>query len=153
MRSSKWLIAMLPIAVITLGVLIWRLLPTATPPMPANQPTPAIQQDIEQQIAKEWGVRITQIGVTADGGLIDLRYQVLDSDKAVAMLDGLNTTPHMIAIDGTEIALQNVHKHKELEVGRTYYILYRNVHGVLHAGDQVSVVVGGTLQLDRMPVR
>ena len=45
------------------------------------------------EIETMWGVRITQIGVTADGGLVDFRYQVLDPDKAGAMSEDLSSVP------------------------------------------------------------
>ncbi|MBI5566437.1 MAG: hypothetical protein HY870_16170, partial [Chloroflexi bacterium] len=43
------------------------------------------------------------------------------------------------------------HKHN-LEVGRTYYILYGNVRGAVQSGDPVSIVVGD-LKLEHVIVQ
>ena len=44
-----------------------------------------------------WGIRISQLTVTADGGLVDLRFFVLNLDKALAMPQDLKNAPVMIA--------------------------------------------------------
>lgn len=79
------------------------------------------------EIETTWGVRITQIGVTADGGLVDFRYQALDSDKAAAMSEDLSSVP--VLTDERSGTLVNSaalmpHKH-DLRPGQTYFFLYR----------------------------
>jgi hypothetical protein len=113
-----------------------RLAPAASAP-PA---TPVSAQAIEER----WGVRFTQIGVTADGGLIDLRFQVLDPDKALAMIDDVQRLPVMVAESSGQLvnsALPMPARH-ELAAGRTYFLLYRNGAGAIQPGEPVTVVVG-----------
>ena len=94
-------------------------------------------------LEERWGIRVVRATVTADGGLIDLRYQVIDPTKALGMLDDLARMPRLIhEASGTEIALNSAtHKHN-LTVGRTYYILYGNVRGSVRSGDAISIAVG-----------
>jgi hypothetical protein len=108
---------------------------------PPALPAPSTAQAIEER----WGVRFTQIGVTADGGLIDLRFQVLDPDKALAMIDSVDRLPVMVAENSgvyVNSALPMPARH-DLAPGRTYFLLYRNTAGAIKSGDPVSVVVGG----------
>ncbi len=95
-------------------------------------------------IEERWGIRITQIGVIADGGLLDFRFIVVDPDKALAMLDDPKNLPALIAEDShavvTSAALM-AHKNA-LNAGRTYFLLYRNTGGAIKRGTSVSVVIG-----------
>jgi hypothetical protein len=97
-----------------------------------------------QAIEERWGVRFTQVGVTADGGMIDLRFQVLDPDKALAMIDDVERLPVMVAEGSGQLvnsALPMPARH-ELAAGRTYFLLYRNGAGAIKPGEPVTVVVG-----------
>ena len=38
--------------------------------------------DPVQELEERYGIRITLIGITAGGGMIDFRYKVIDADKA-----------------------------------------------------------------------
>ncbi|MBI5566323.1 MAG: hypothetical protein HY870_15600, partial [Chloroflexi bacterium] len=54
-------------------------------------------------LEERWGIRIVRTTVTADGGLIDLRYQVIDPTRALGMLDDLARMPKLIhEASGTE---------------------------------------------------
>jgi hypothetical protein len=106
--------------------------------------TPQARPTSPQAIEERWGVRFTQIGVTADGGLIDLRFQVLDPDKALAMIDDVERLPVMVAEGSGQLvnsALPMPARH-ELAAGRTYFLLYRNGAGAIKPGEPVTVVVG-----------
>jgi hypothetical protein len=90
-----------------------------------------------------WGIRLTQIGVTADGGLVDVRYQVTDSDKAADFLETVENLPVLIAEDSGVVvrsAAMMANGHHDVEPGRTYFLLYRNTDGAIRPGTSVSVV-------------
>lgn len=93
---------------------------------------------------ERWGIRVTLIGVTADGGLIDFRYQVIDPDKAIEMDIDPNNVPTFV-IEGTGVSFTPIstmaHRH-DLRVGRIYSTLYVNQGGVLRPGDLVTVIIG-----------
>jgi len=122
------------------GFLAWRLWPAA--PAPTNIPMP-----INPTIEDKWGVRVTQIGVTADGGLVDFRFMVIDPNKALAMLQDIKNLPVLVAEDsGTLVnsAAMMAQKHN-LNPGRTYFLLYRNTQGAIKPGGAVTVKFGDLL--------
>ncbi len=106
--------------------------------------TAAVQAEAMAAIQNQWGIKITRVVATADGGLVDLRYQVTDSDKAIFLYDDINNFPKLIAEDsGTEIALTWLPHQHELEFGQSYFIIYRNVDNAIKPGGLVTLVVGG----------
>ena len=112
---------------------------------PAAHSAPTVNMmPISPAIEAQWGIRVTQIGVTADGGMIDFRYIVLDPDKALAMQQDVNKLPVMIAEDsGTLVnstALMTA-KHT-LNPGGTYFLLYRNTKGAIKPGTSVTIKLG-----------
>ncbi|HEV7665592.1 MAG TPA: hypothetical protein VGQ62_18820 [Chloroflexota bacterium] len=95
-------------------------------------------------IEERWGVRFTQIGVTADGGLVDVRYQVLDADKAQVLTSDEEHLPVLLDEgSGKVINSAALMPNHNLQAGRTYFVLYRNTDGAITPGNQVSIVLGG----------
>ena len=134
-QSLKWVV--LPILLLALagGYAVGRGWLTARP---ATDPT---IMPINPAIEEQWGVRVIQIGVTADGGLVDFRYIVLDPDKTLAMLQDVNKLPVLVAEDsGTVVnsAALMAQKHT-LHPGQTYFLLYRNTGGAIKPGGAVTV--------------
>jgi hypothetical protein len=90
------------------------------------------------------GIRVSQVAVTADGGMIDVRYIVLDPDRALAVGHSKQTFPVLIddrsgrTLGGLAMSMWPHH----MLVGRQYYLLYRNDGGTVQTGDTVSVKVG-----------
>ncbi len=95
------------------------------------------------QIEDRWGIHISQVMATADGGLVDLRYQITDPDKAIFMYDDIENFPRLVTEDSNvEIAINNLSHEHDLEFGRTYFVIYRNVAGAVKPGGLVTVSVG-----------
>jgi len=102
----------------------------------------AEQEEAIAAIEDEWGIRVTQIAVTAMGGLIDLRYQITDPDKAIFLFDDVANIPKIIAKEGTDIYLTDVPHTHDLYFGVTYFFIMRNAKGAIEPGDYVTVIVG-----------
>ena len=102
-------------------------------------------------IEQRWGIRVTQIGVTADGGLLDFRYLVLDSDKALSMLEDVKTQPQLIAESSGDVLTARVSmtKQHDLRTGETYFVLFYNPQGQVKPGNSLGVKIGD-LQLDHV---
>jgi hypothetical protein len=118
------------------------------------QPAAGGAVPISPQIEQTWGIRVTQLGVTADGGMVDFRYIVLDPTKAHAMLANVDRLPVLIAEDSQTLvnsAARMDTKH-DLTAGRTYFLLYRNTHGAIQPGTAVTVKLG-ELQLAHVIAR
>lgn len=89
------------------------------------------------------GVRLVAIAVTAAGGMIHLRYQVLDPDKALIVHD--DEQPPTIIDEATgrfRNRPQHEHHARELNMGVTYNLLLANSGGLIKRGALVSLVIG-----------
>jgi hypothetical protein len=89
------------------------------------------------------GLQITHIGLTASGGLVDLRLKVLDAAKARALLGNAAAMPMLLA--GDQPPLMPPHKalHGARYIqGQVVYILYPNLRGAVKAGAEVTLALG-----------
>jgi|CXWL01.1.fsa_nt_gi hypothetical protein len=127
--------------VIVAGLLGWRWWAGRQLPAPYN----AAKVVGEAAFEERWGIRVTLIGVTADGGLVDFRYIVIDSDKALAMLDDFENRPVLVDESTNAILLPSTppstHRDPPLP-GQTFILLYSNPNGVVQTGSRVSVIIG-----------
>lgn len=91
------------------------------------------------------GVHIVRVVLAAGGGMIDLRYQVIDPDKALVIHDSENPPAIMDEATGKIFATPWMnHSHSgEYQAGVTYYTILMNSGGVLAKGSKVTVILGG----------
>lgn len=97
-----------------------------------------------QQFAAHTGIRVTLLGVTAEGGMIEFRYQVIDPDKAGLLVHDAAKRPVLVAEDtgATLQMLSRPHNHKaELKPGGTYFFLLANTRNAIRDGTPVTIVV------------
>jgi hypothetical protein len=92
----------------------------------------------------EFGIKIRLIAVTADGGLVDVRFSVVDAAKAESILHDATVQPDLyVESNGTVIRAPTGMRHKvTLLDGGNYFLLYSNPGGAVQAGTPVSVVIG-----------
>ncbi|MDP9483824.1 MAG: hypothetical protein M3P84_11460, partial [Chloroflexota bacterium] len=87
---------------------------------------------------------VTHIAVTADGGLVEMRFLVLDSDRALAMMQDVANVP-VLRVERTGDVIRSAAlmtaKHA-VAAGRTGFMLYRNTAGAIKPGESISVVFG-----------
>ncbi len=98
-----------------------------------------------QEFAARTGVNVTLIGVTAGGGMIEFRYQVVDPDKASLLLHQEDRRPVLVAEDtGATLAmLSRPHNHKaDVKLGGTYFFLMANANNAIRDGTKVTVIIG-----------
>lgn len=102
----------------------------------------AAQMISARELEELYGVRVTLIGVTAGGGLVDLRFKILDAQKAMRLLEDHDNMPALIP-EGSDVRLgiPGVHG-AEYQTGRVYYMLYGNANGIVQPGKPVSVAFG-----------
>lgn len=97
------------------------------------------------QLEQEYGVRIDVVGLIAGGGLVELKFQVTDADKATALFGEVADMP-LLAVEGSSAVLQSAKGMKHsltLLDGASYFFLYTNVGDAVHDGSQVAFVVNG----------
>jgi hypothetical protein len=101
------------------------------------------------------GIRITQAAVVADGGLVELRYTVLDANKATTFQNDVHHPPVLKSSKRGNHALYRTALMKQghsLRPGQTYYILYLNNHNAVRSGENLEIDAGGD-RLTNVPVR
>ena len=88
-----------------------------------------------------YGVRVDLVALTALGGLLQLRFTVLDKDKAETLFHE-NKPNLFVETSGTVLTppADTAHKMVLLD-GASYFLLYANAGNVVHSGDKVSMVV------------
>jgi hypothetical protein len=90
------------------------------------------------------GVKITQVAATGDGGLVDLRFAVVDANKAAALHDPAH--PPAVVDQRTGLVVKDLlmsHAHTApFKTGVTYYLVFNNPGDWVHRGDKVAVLLG-----------
>ena len=96
------------------------------------------------EMEEKFGVRFSFLAVTADGGMVELRYRVVDEGKAANFGHYSETAPMLVSEDSgkiVDVTIMGLHNHR-VEPGRTYYVLYRNTSSAIQSGRPVTIVVG-----------
>jgi hypothetical protein len=105
-------------------------------------------------LAERSGVRLIRVAVTGDGGLLDLRYQVVDPDKAVTVHE--SPTPPAIIDERTGLVLNRLlmgHAHHgQLKAAVSYYLVFENTGNWVHRGSEVTVLLGNA-QVEHVVVK
>jgi hypothetical protein len=90
------------------------------------------------------GIRVVQVALTGDGGLLDLRIQVVDPDKAAAVHD--LTWPPALVDEHTDAVADELlmgHSHSDpFKPGQTYYYVFQNPGNLIERGGSVTVLLG-----------
>lgn len=133
-RRLAVLVGLLVLAATILAVSVDGSKATGSPDLPIS---PAIEQ--------QYGVRFTLVGVTADGGLVDVRFVVLNAELASDLMTSESTLPRIVTERNDKVLPSAAMMPMEhvLTAGRTYSVLYRNTAGAVRAGDEVSLVFPG----------
>ncbi|HEU5038854.1 MAG TPA: hypothetical protein VFT70_17740 [Nocardioides sp.] len=98
------------------------------------------------QMAARQGVDVNLVALTAAGGLVELRMQVVDTDKAYAVLHDADQRPVIVSEDTGETLRMAApsHRHGDLQLGGQYFFLLANAHNAIRAGGEVTLVIGGS---------
>ena len=97
----------------------------------------------QTELARKYGIRLTLVGVTASGGLVDLRFKITDAAKAKKVFTSRSVTPAVISErTGTVVQAPHGghHGHIVPTSGASYFILMGNPGGVVQRGVPVTVV-------------
>ena len=114
---------------------------TSTAEPPAQWRRPSVSAP---GLAERSGVRLIRVAVTGGGGLLDLRYQVVDPNKAVAVHEA--QTPPAIIDERTGLVLNRLlmgHAHHgQLKPAVSYYLIFENTGNWVRRGSEVTVLLG-----------
>jgi hypothetical protein len=102
-----------------------------------------IQTRQADAIADEFGFRVKHVAMLADGGMFELRFQVVDPDKANLIFVDLESVPVIVDEDtGTVIAVQDLPHTHNVPAGLFEYVIYVNLEGAVKPGDVFTIGVG-----------
>jgi hypothetical protein len=140
-RPGRLTLAAIALAVAVLVGGLWAL---ASRPFtnPALAGTRSVTAD---ELESVYGAHIDRVALLASGGLIELRFRVIDKDKAVALFGEVDDMPKL-AIEHSDVVLESGHgmRHKlSLVNGGSYFILYPNPANVVTKGTEVSFLMNG----------
>ena len=106
------------------------------------------------ELQQRSGVRITQVALTGEGGLVDLRFQVMDAARAAALHDAAHP-PALVDEATGAVVNQTLMNHAHtgaFTTGVTYYLVFENPGNWLHRGSAVTVLLGDA-QVEHVAVR
>lgn len=115
------------------------------------QETTIISQD---ELEADYGLQVQLVAVTAVGGLVDVRLQIVDAGKAKALLEDQANFPSLLVGDDVvlqvsgDIAEQGI----QFENGKSIYVLYPNAQSTVKSGDPV-ILQFGDLQVEAIPAK
>jgi hypothetical protein len=110
-----------------------------------------------------WGIRIIRVSTTGGGGMLDLRYEVVDTTKALAALapsaHGEHSTTDLSAVKASPLlidersdqAIAEAHLHQSgrsrqqrlnPKPGVERFIMFNNTTGLIEKGDKVTLAIG-----------
>jgi hypothetical protein len=97
-------------------------------------------------LESEHGLRVTRVAVTGNGGLVDLRFTVLDPLKARPLLQGGGHDLRLVVEKGG-VALEAPHhgamRNVRLARDAACFVLFPNARGAVQPGGRVAVEFGG----------
>lgn len=156
--TALWVILGAILLLVTLAsaavlLVVFYLVPVRVESSDLSGPQPASARAVlPDEFAERNGIQVLMLGVTADGGLIDMRFRVTDAAKATFLLEEANR-PKLIAEDSGTVLTRHVRpEYRALESGRTYYLLFANSQGAISPGDLVAVELGG-LRVEHLTAR
>jgi hypothetical protein len=121
---------------------------------PAGVTAVPVELPSSPAIESAYGVRFVQLDVLAGGGLVELRYLVVDPARSARLHEaGQAHLPRIVTQSGAQLTETPYHSHARTETaGASYSILYRNDGGAVERGDAVTLRVGD-LPLDDVIAR
>jgi hypothetical protein len=150
---ARPLLVVLGIGLMVLGILSAR----GVGPFADNEGSTPASVPVSSEFEDAFGIRLKSVDITAAGGMIQLRYQVLDKDKAQALHTAEGEDPAVVVISsaGHEYSDPGIAGHSHVAgvftEGNIDSILLANAGGGVHPGDVVTVRIGD-VELHGVPV-
>ena len=95
------------------------------------------------ELETRYGIQVAQLALTASGGLVDVRFKVLDAAKARALLADPANAPTLIAGDKPPLAPpHHALQGAKFSTGQIFYVLYPNLRGAVQRGGEVTIAMG-----------
>lgn len=139
-RNSQFLGGALLIAALVLGSAALRL----AAPSPSRV-APSSTDISTATLEARYGLKVTRIAVTGGGGLVELRFTVLDAEKAKLLLRDQQSTPRLVAEDSGHTLYapqQSSWRNVRVQQGAQCFVLFPNVRTAVKSGTRVALAFG-----------
>lgn len=106
-------------------------------------------------VESELGIRVDRATLVADSGIVEIRYTVLDNQKASRFQNDVHHPPTIRSEQhgGNVYRTALMKQAHDLRPGQSYYILYLNNGGAVHRGDTIELDTTGRHKLAHVPVQ
>jgi hypothetical protein len=125
--------------------------PTPAPPVQAARMVPAARPVVHAvkiptaTLEDKLGLQVASVRLTAAGRALDVRYRVVDQNKAASLDTRENMAYIVDQASGTQIGASQPPPPLELNKptdGRVYYAMFPNTGGALKPGSKITLVIG-----------
>lgn len=102
---------------------------------------------ISQAVLEEkYGVRVNLLAVTAAGGFVDLRLQILDGDKARVLLESPQNFPSLVIGNNVKLNVSQEAREQgiDFENSHNLFIMFPNGGNSIKRGTPVTILFGDT---------
>lgn len=116
-----------------------------------RSPDASGEQAATTELESTYGIRIEGLRRSAAGSMLDLRYRVLDPEKASPMLNG-KIQPYLLDdLRGAKLGipdtpklgrLRQTSRNNKILTDRTYFMMFGNPGKAVQSGDQVTLLLG-----------
>jgi len=88
------------------------------------------------------GISPKMIVVTAAGGIVDLRFKVVNAEKANQLMVDATRFPRLLVEDSGLVLNSGAHHVRTHKEGATYFLFFPNTNSTVKTGTPLYVVVG-----------
>ncbi len=143
-KPNKILWISLCVTGIVLAVFVGGLVYSRTHPIIFVNPRAVLIS--ENELAEKYGLQLTLTATTAMDSWVDVRFRVLDANKAQYILENPARRPVLRVEEGEHTLISTPSNrgahHHVLRTGMIYYMLFPNQHHRVRPGTPVRVVFG-----------
>ena len=152
-ERPRWIMYLIPVALL-LGLTLAFFAYRAWSASGTTSSPPGTQLISQAALEEQYGLRVHLIGVTAAGGLIDFRLQIMDAEKAQGLLEDTARTPSLWIEenDTTLVAVPEMLANLKLEDGELVFFLLPNARNAVKPGTPVTVQFGD-LRIEPIPAQ
>lgn len=144
MRQSRFFLPAMMLATILIGFFSYQIGVQSVKAHDSEHPLPETIISA-QTLEEEYGIQMYLVAVTAAGGMVDVRYRIIDPDKAAKLVDPEDggIMPMVYVQNGDIMLMPDMHMRKQqLIADRMYFTLIPNTRNVVHRGTIVTVSFG-----------
>ena len=107
--------------------------------------TEARHRPYQASLKEKWGLEIKSVRLAMAGKILDVRYQVIDPNKAAGLHKSSGQTFIQDLNSGKNLSTRSPAQplvSQEMLAGKTYYMMFPNRGGVLKSGSPINLVLG-----------